>query len=202
MKMKSLMLAMVFFTGLNFAQQYPLVTLQDINFIHDSLNPSAWPNSPLAGDTVRVQGQVLVSPIIDPVNDRRTILYFGKAWGCYIQANDASEWSGLNIYQADSTAQGTLFDLVDTSGTYEFTGVVTPYGQTTELMLTTAPQPIEINLIEQHTKRPDPIPLTIDSCYLPDGTFNYNLRKYLGMYVIFTADEQHPLITSDLITGT
>ena len=202
MKMKSLMLAMVFFTGLNFAQQYPLVTLQDINFIHDSLNPSAWPNSPLAGDTVRVQGQVLVSPIIDPVNDRRTILYFGKAWGCYIQANDASEWSGLNIYQADSTAQGTLFDLVDTSGTYEFTGVVTPYGQTTELMLTTAPQPIEINLIEQHAKRPDPIPLTIDSCYLPDGTFNYNLRKYLGMYVIFTADEQHPLITSDLITGT
>ncbi|PIP77774.1 MAG: hypothetical protein COW85_07205, partial [Ignavibacteria bacterium CG22_combo_CG10-13_8_21_14_all_37_15] len=202
MKMKSLIAAIILFTGLSFAQQYPLVTLQDINFIHDSLNPSTWPNSPLAGDTVRVQGQVLVSPIIDPVNDRRTILYFGKAWGCYIQANDASEWTGLNIYQADSTAQGTLFDLVDTSGTYEFTGVVTPYGQTTELMLTTAPQPIEINLIEQHTKRPDPIPLTIDSCYLPDGTFNYNLRKYLGMYVIFTADAQHPLITSDLVSGT
>jgi len=202
MKMKSLIAAIILFTGLSFAQQYPLVTLQDINFIHDSLNPSTWPNSPLAGDTVRVQGQVLVSPIIDPVNDRSTILYFGKAWGCYIQANDASEWTGLNIYQADSTAQGTLFDLVDTSGTYEFTGVVTPYGQTTELMLTTAPQPIEINLIEQHTKRPDPIPLTIDSCYLPDGTFNYNLRKYLGMYVIFTADAQHPLITSDLVSGT
>ena len=203
MKMRSLFVLILMLSGLAIAQvdTIPLVTLQDINFIHDSLNPSTWPASPLSGKTVHVRGQVLVSPVIDPVNDRRTILYFGKAWGCYIQANDASEWSGLNIYQADSTAQGTLFDLVDTSGTYEFTGVVTPYGQTTELMLTTAPQPIEINLIEQHAKRPDPIPLTLDSCYLPDGTFNYNLRKYLGMYVIFTADDLHPLITSDLITG-
>jgi len=204
MKMKSFVVFVFLVAGMAFGQTdtIPLVTLHDINFIPDSLNPSAWPTSPLAGKTVHVRGQVLVSPLIHPVNDRRTILYFGKAWGCYIQAHDGSEWSGLNIYQADSTAQGTLFDLVDTSGTYEFTGVVTPYGQTTELMLTTTPQPVEINLVEQHTKRPDPIPLTIDSCYLPDGTFNYNLRKYLGMYVIFSADEQHPLITSDLITGT
>jgi len=57
------MLAIILFTGFSFAQQYPLVTLQDINFIHDSLNPSVWPDSPLTGDTVRVQGQVLVSPL-------------------------------------------------------------------------------------------------------------------------------------------
>jgi len=202
MKMKSLMLAIVFFTGLNFAQQYPLVTLQDINFIHDSLNPSTWPNSPMAGDTVRVQGQVLVSPLVNAQTDRRINLSAGTRWASYIQAHDASEWSGLMILQNDTTTQGTLFDLADTTGTYEFTGVVTPFGQATELVLITTPQPIEISLIEQHVKRSDPIPLTIDSCYLPDGTFNYNLRKYLGMYVIFSSDDQHPLITSDLVTGT
>ncbi len=202
MKLKSLMLAIVFFTGLNFAQQYPLVTLQDINFIHDSLNPSLWPNSPLAGDTVRVQGQVLVTPVVNAQTDRRTILSAGSRWASYIQANDASEWSGLMILQNDTTVQGTLLDIVDTTGTYEFTGIVTPYPPATELVLITAPQPIEISLIQQHAKRPDPIPLTIDSCYLPDGSFNYNLRKYLGMYVIFQADESHPLITSDLITGS
>ncbi|MFA6979754.1 MAG: T9SS type A sorting domain-containing protein [Ignavibacteriaceae bacterium] len=202
MKMKSLMLAIVFFTGLNFAQQYPLVTLQDINFIHDSLNPSTWPNSPLSGDTVRVRGQVLVSPLVNAQTDRRIILSAGTRWASYIQAHDASEWTGLMILQNDTTTQGTLFDLADTTGTYEFTGVVTPYPPATELVLITAPQPIEISLIEQHAKKPDPIPLTIDSCYLPDGSFNYNLRKYLGMYVIFTSDEQHPLITSDLVTGT
>jgi len=203
MKMKSLMVFMLLLTGLVIGQTdtIPLVTLQEINYVPDS-SASTWPNSPLAGKTVHVRGQVLVSPLINAVNDRRTILYFGKAWGCYIQDHDGSAWSGLNIYQADSTVQGTLFDLVDTVGTYEFTGVVTPYGQTTELMLTTAPQPIEINLIEQHTKRPDPIPLTLDSFYTADGGFNYNLRKYLGMYVILTADETHPLITSDLISGT
>lgn len=202
MKMKSLMLAIVLFTGINFAQQYPLVTLQDINFIHDSLNPSVWPNSPLAGDTVRVQGQVLVSPLVNAQTDRRINLSAGTRWASYIQAHDASEWTGLMVLQNDTTTQGTLFDLADTTGTYEFTGVVTPYGQATELVLITAPQAIEISLIEQHTKRADPIPLTIDSCFFPDGSFNYNLRKYLGMYVSFTADEQHPLITSDLVTGT
>lgn len=204
MKMKYLFVFMFLLTGLVMGQTdtIPLVTLQDINYIPDSLNPSTWPNSPLTGKTVHVRGQVLVSPLIDPVNDRRTILYFGYAWGCYIQDHNGSSWSGLNIYQADSTAQGTLFDLVDTTGTYEFTGVVTTYGATTELVLTTSPQPIEINLIEQHTKRPDPIPLTLDSFYTAEGAFNYNLRKYLGMYVILSADETHPLITSDLITGT
>ena len=202
MKMRYLMLAIILFTGFSFAQQYPLVTLQDINFIHDSLNPSVWPDSPLTGDTVRVQGQVLVSPLVNAQTDRRIILSAGTRWACYIQAHDVAEWSGLMILQNDTTTQGTLFDLADTTGTYEFTGVVTPYGQATELVLITAPQPIEISFIEQHAKRSDPIPLTIDSCYLPDGSFNYNLRKYLGMYVIFTSDEQHPLITSDLVTGT
>ena len=204
MKIRSLIVFILMLTGLVIGQTdtIPLVTLRDINFIHDSLNPSTWPATPLSGKLVHVRGQVMVSPIVNPVTDRRTILSFGKAWGCYIQENNSSEWSGLNIYQADSTAQGTLFDLVDTAGTYEFTGIVTPYGQTTELMLTTAPQPIEINLIEQHTKRPDPIPLTLDSFYNEQGGFNYNLRKYLGMYVILTADAEHPIITSDLITGT
>lgn len=203
MKMRSLFALILMLGGLAMAQSnYPLVTLHDINFIHDSLNPSTWPNSPMAGDTVRVQGQILVSPLVNAQTDRRIILSAGTRWASYIEANDASQWSGLMILQNDTVTQGTLFDLADTTGTYEFTGVVTPYPPATELVLITAPQPIEISLVEQHAKRPDPIPLTIDSCYLPDGSFNYTLRKYLGMYVIFTADEQHPLITSDLITGT
>lgn len=203
MKMKSLIVFVLFLTGLVIGQTdtIPLVTLQEINNIPDS-TASTWPASPLAGKLVHVRGQALVSPLVNPQTDRRTILSFGSAWGCYIQAHDGSSWSGLNIYQADSTKQGTLLDLVDTSGTYEFTGVVTTYGATTELILTTAPQPIEINLIESHTKRPDPIPLTIDSFYTEQGTFNYSLRKYLGMYVSLTADADHPIITSDLITGT
>ena len=178
-----------------------LVTLRDINIMPDST--TGWPNSHLAGDTVRVQGSVLVRPLVDPATDRRAILYFGAAIGTYVEEADGSDWSGLNVYQADSTAYATGFDLCDTASTYEFTGIVTPYGMGTELMLITSPTPIPVNLISQETSRPAPKVLTLDSCFNADGSFNVKLRKYYGMYVSFQPDSTHPnLITSNLITTT
>jgi len=181
-----------------------LVTLQQINGYTDANGVDTatahWP-SPLAGDTVRVQASVLVTPIISPLGDRRTIFYYATAWGCWVEDPTGSPWSGLEIYQADSNATGTFFDLCDTASTYEFTGIVTPYGVTTEFALITSPTPIPTNLISQETKRPDPIPLTLDSCWDSQGHFNLKLRKYEGMYVSFVADSTHPLTTSNLITG-
>ena len=204
MKMKALLVFILLMTGFMFAQTspYPLKTLQEVNFMPDST--TGWPNSPLAGDTIRVQGMVLVQPIVDQLVDRRTILYYGYAWGSYIQSPDGSPWTGLNIYQADTgtVAKATALDLCDTASVYEFTGVVTPYGQSTELALITAPTPIPVNLISQEPTRTLPIRLTIDSCFNPDKSFNVKLRKYLGMYVEFIADSTHPLVTSDLVTGT
>jgi hypothetical protein len=204
MKMKTLLVFILLITGCMFAQtsQYPLKTLQEVNFMPDTT--TGWPNSPLAGDTIRVQGMVLVQPIVDQLVDRRTILYYGYAWGCYIQSPDGSPWTGLNIYQADTgaVAKATAFDLCDTASVYEFTGVVTPYGQSTELALITAPTPIPVNLISQEPTRTLPIRLTIDSCFNPDKSFNVKLRKYLGQYVEFIADATHPLVTSDLVTGS
>jgi hypothetical protein len=130
-------------------------------------------------------------------------MYFGAALGTYIQSAQDSLWSGLNVYEADSTKYATQFDLCDTASTYEFTGVVSPYGMATELILVTAPVPIPVNLISQQAHRPKPIILTLDSCFNADGSFNVKLRKYLGMYVSFQPDATHPnLITSNLITGT
>jgi hypothetical protein len=156
----------------------------------------------LATDTVRVLASVLVTPIVAPLGDRRTIFYYAAAWGCWVQDANSSPWSGLEIYQADSNATGTFFDLCDTATTYEFTGIVTPYGAATELALITAPTPIPVKLMTQEEKRPVPIPLTIDSCWDSHGNFNLNLRKYNGMYVSFNSDSAHPLITSGLVTGT
>ncbi len=179
-----------------------LVTTKDINFIPDELAAS-WPNSPLSGKTVRVRGTVMyrtrVNTITEPM-DRKPILTYNKALSSYIQEEDNSAWSGLNIYQLDSNVTGTLFDIVDTASTYEFTGVVTPYGATTELMLTTTPAPVECTLISQQAKRPAPIVLTMDTCYF-NGSFNPYLRKFAGMYVKIEARPSSPLITSNLITG-
>jgi len=184
-----------------FTIEYRLVTLHDINYQPDSV--TGWPDSPLAGKTIRVRGTVICRPLVDPTYDRRAIMYFGGALGTYIQSPQDSLWSGLNIYQADSTKYATQFDLCDTATTYEFTGVVSPYGQATELILKIAPTPIPVNLISQETQRPKPIILTLDSCFNADGSFNVKLRKYLGMYVSFEPDSTTPdLITSNLITGS
>jgi len=203
MKVKTLFITILFMTGYMFGQTttYPLVTLHDINFIPDTT--TGWPNSPKAGDTVRVQGVVMVKPIVNFTGDRRVILNQPPGWTCNIQTEDRSPWSGLSIYQNDTNSTGTKFDLCDTNRTYEFTGVVTPNGQSTELDLITAPTPIPVNLISHEIKRPEPIILTLDSCFNADGSFNVKLRKYLGMYISFQPDANHPnLITSNLITGT
>jgi hypothetical protein len=206
MRIKFIIPLFILFTGLLAAQPYPLVTLHDINYIPDSLiTPSTpWPNSPLTGQTVRVRGQVNVRSIIDYVGNRNPILYFGSHWGSYIQDENNGEWGGLNIYGGDSTLASTInteIDLIDTAKIYEFTGTVTMYGQTIELALTPDVPKEEVGTL---SKRPDPIPLTLDSCQNSDGSFNYRLRKYLGMYVSFTADDEHehPLVVSDIITGT
>ena len=180
--------------------QYPLVTLYDINFISDTA--TGWPDSPLAGDTVRVQGTVIVRPLIDSVKDRRTIMYAPHAFVSYIQTADGSPWGGLTIYQGDTNAVATKFDFCDTAKIYEFTGVVTSSSQSTELRLITSPIPIPVNLISPQTKRPDPVTLTLDSCFNADGSFNIKLRKYNNMYVQIVPDLNHPaIITSKLITG-
>jgi hypothetical protein len=170
--------------------QYPLVSLHDINFQPDTV--TVWWNSPLAGDTVRVQGEVIVQPLINPISNRTPILYAGFAMQAYIQSADGNPWSGLNIYQADTSNKGTLFDFCDTAKIYEFTGVVTPYGQITELALINNP----VLLIASQSKRPDPVILTMDSCFNADGSFNIKLRKYSGMYVEFVSDNNHPLIVT------
>jgi hypothetical protein len=180
--------------------QYPLVTLHDINYVPDST--TGWPNSPWAGDTVRVQGTVIVRPLIDSVTDRRTIMYAPHAFESVIQTSDGSPWSGLVIYQGDTNATATKFDLCDTARTYEFTGVVSPFPVSTELQLITAPTPIPVSLVSQQIKRPAPVTLTLDSCFNADGSFNIKLRKYNNMYVQIVPDANHPaIITSNLITN-
>ncbi|HMN47833.1 MAG TPA: T9SS type A sorting domain-containing protein [Ignavibacteriaceae bacterium] len=199
----------VMFTKISFAQKtYPLVTLHDINYIADSLLPSL-PPTPLAGDTVRVRGVVTVRTVVGSnqpgVGDRRPVIWAGARWACYIQDKDNPEWGGIQILQNDTTsaaAQQTLIDLADTATVYEFTGIVTQYYTTTELVLITAPSPIPIEEIETLPKRPDPIQLTLDSLFSSPTKGNYFMRKYQGVYVEIKADENHDLITSDRVTGT
>ncbi len=61
-----------------FAQtEYPLVSLHDIQYLADSVIAVGDAASPLNGDTVRVRGIVMVSPVVDPSANRHIIISAG-----------------------------------------------------------------------------------------------------------------------------
>ncbi len=189
--MKKSLLAALFLlcSGLIFAQQYPLVTIQDIQFVEDTTTD---PPSPLTGDTVEVRGTVMVSPLVNPSTDRRPIIAAGARWVTYIEDKDGHVWGGLNLLQEDTseTGQQTFFDIIDTAQIVKFTGVVTEYYTSTEVIqLVTPTTPISIDSIM--TKRPDPIELQV-SDFDNNGQYNFASEKYEDMYVII-----RNVITSD-----
>ncbi len=200
MRIRLLLLTLISIVGLAFAQsQYPLVSIHDIQYI-DSVATKGFVNSPLANDTVRVRGVVMVRPLVDPSVDslRTPIMYYGARWGIYIQDTNSSQfWAGLNVLQNDTTvaSQGTFFDLLDTSDVVELTGVVTPYGQTNELM--TLLNPITpVNILGKLPKRPDPIQLSVTD-FMNNGQSINEALKYSGMYV-----ELHNVISANRNTTT
>lgn len=182
-----------------FAQtEYPLVTLHDIQYLADSVIAVGDAASPLNGDTVRVRGIVMVSPVVDPSANRHIIISAGARWVTYIQDPSGEPWSGLNIIQNDtSTAavQQTFFDLVDTAQVVEFTGVVTEYNTTTELMMLLNPV-TPVNIVDQLTKRPDPILLNLTDIK-ENNKLKNEAEKYEGMYVEF-----RNVVTSDRDAST
>src|SRR5574338_328884 len=199
MRIKLLTLfAVMFILSMNIiAQNYPLVTIQDIQTVPDSLLGTD-PPSPLNGDTVRVRGVVLASTVIDPDTNRGVIISSGARWATYIQDPNGGLWGGLNVLQNDTLInhQGTFFDLARSYNLIELTGVVTEYNTTTEILLVLDPQPIPIEILDTNSVRPTPIELELSDLYTSTGGYNFDMEKYEGMLVIF-----RNVITSDRATN-
>lgn len=193
MKTKLLFLILMFIATTSFAQDYPLVTIQDIQEVPDSLMGTD-PPSPLFGDTVKVRGLVLVRPVIDPDTNRGVIISAGSRWSIYVQDPEGGLWGGLNVIQHDTVAaaQGTFLDIVDTAQVVEFTGLVEEFNTSTQLALITTPQPIPVDIIDSQPQRPEPIELELADLFTSEGGYNFDAEKYEEMYVIF-----RDIITSD-----
>ncbi|MDZ7623887.1 MAG: hypothetical protein U5J96_05490 [Ignavibacteriaceae bacterium] len=130
-------LSFICFVSLNFAQN--LVTIEDIQYLSDSvlINFGDQP-SPLNGQTVKVRGIVMSSPLVDPQTDRRPIMWAGTRWVTYLQDPDGQvypRFDGLNVIQQDTTGanQGTFFDLIDTAQVVEITLTVNEYSELQQL---------------------------------------------------------------------
>jgi hypothetical protein len=168
-----------------FAQEYPLVTIQDIQYLPDSVIAVGDAPSPLNGDTVRVRGVIMVAPVVNPIGDRRRIVAAGTRWYTYFQDPNGQVWGGLVAIQNDTTEvnQQTFFYLADTAQVIEFTGVISEFSNnTTQLNLLLNPiTPIQI--IETLPKRPDPLELSMTD-FMNNGQLIKQAEKYEGMYVV------------------
>ena len=189
MKIKILFIFFLALSGLSLAQtEYPLVSISDIQKVPDSLAGTD-PASLLNGDTVRVRGVVMVSPLIDADTARRVIISAGGRWVTYIQDPDHPEWGGINVLQDDTSSSSkvynTFFDLVGTAQVIELTGVVTEYNTTTEMLLLLGNDPPAVQIVEELPKRPDPVELSLSDLFTAEGQYNFDMEKYEGAYVIF-----------------
>ena len=187
--MKKLLTILFFlaFSGILFAQIYPLVTIEEIQ---------ASSPSPFIGDTVRVQGLTMARVLVDPQSDRRPILWAGSRWQTYLydpNGQTLPNRDGLIAIQHDTTitGQATFFDLVDSAQVIEVTGVVSAFNQTTQLNVLMEPVPIPIQIISQEPSRTPPIELAITD-FMNNGTLVPEAEQYQSMYVIL-----RDVITSD-----
>ncbi len=200
MKSKVLLVILIMFTSQILAQEYPLVSITDLNTVPDSLLENASSikdiGTQYSGDTVRVVGTVLFAPMVNWENDRRLTTSSSK-YGNYvtfIQDTAGNVWGGLTVIQADSNFQ-TGFDIIDTGDVVEITGVVSEgrYGNTTTLDILTEPL-TEISIVDSKSKMPSPIVVSFDE-FFDNGNFIFEAEKYEGMYVEFqnvTTSDRNP----------
>ena len=189
--MKKLLSLLFFiaFSEMLFAQTYPLVTIEDIQYQSpDSLMDNGDQPSPLLGDTVRVRGIIMVSPIVDPQNDRRRIFAAGNRWMIYMvdpNGNQHEFFDGIIPIQHDTAGvnQNTFFDLVDTADVVEFTVVVEEFFTTTQVALLLNPV-TAVNIVGNLGSRPAPIEVDISEFVDDQGNWNPLSEKYEGQYVI------------------
>lgn len=206
MKAKLFIFFILIASSITLAQNYPHVSIRDLQYLPDDSLIAGRDASLRVGDTVQVTGVVMVSPVVDPTFDRRPIMWAGARWQTYLRDTNyaAVDWAGINVIQNDTmaAAQGTLMDLLDTAQVVTITGVVAEFvstgqvgGQTQINVLTNPVTPVQF--IGTKPNRGEPVEVTIAELNNGQAANYLTGEKYEGMYVII-----RNVITSDRSTST
>jgi hypothetical protein len=139
-----------------FAQQYPEVTIMDIQYQPDILTLGDQA-SPLTGDTVTIVGVVMVAPYRDANPDSGTTLIAG-APALILQDTTETDWAGMLVRYLNMPP-GNPFGILDTGYIIRATGVVVEYFKTTEFDLIGFEASNVLGLMQ----RPQPVKITLDS---------------------------------------
>ncbi|WP_337872038.1 hypothetical protein, partial [Ignavibacterium sp.] len=206
MKAKLFFVLLFVASSLTLAQNYPHVSIRDLQFLPDDSLSNGQDASLHIGDTVQVTGVVMVSPVVDPSLDRRPIMWAGSRWQTYLRDTNyaAVDWAGINVIQNDTTAaaQGTFMDLLDTARIVTITGVISEFvstgqigGQTQINVLTNPVTPIQF--LGAKPNRGEPVEVTIAELNNGNAANYLTGEKYEAMYVII-----RNVITSDRNVST
>ncbi len=166
-----------------FAQEYPEVTIRDVNYASDEdlLFFGAQGSEPppaLVGDTVIVTGVVMTAPYRGANPDSAAMLHAG-AQAVYLQDTSLTEWAGVLLRDPPAHPE---FAILDTGLVIKVKAEVVEYFTTTELDI------IEFSAsdILGVMQRPKPVLLTLDSLFEKGTTNpNYLAEKWEGVYVEF-----------------
>ncbi len=191
MRMGKILFVAFLIFGLNlFAQDYPEVSIRDIQYVPaDSLLAygTSWtePTPPLFGDTVWVTGVVMNPPYEGANPDSLRSLHAGAA-AIYLQDTSETEWSGILVRDP---AASPSFAVLDSGLVIRFLAVVNEYFTTTQVNTLD----FQASNIIGVRERPKPVLLTLDSL-VQKGTSspNFLAEKWEGVYV-----EIRNLTTSD-----
>ncbi len=139
-----------------FAQQYPEVTIMDIQY-QPNILVTGDTLSPYTGDTVTVVGVVMVAPYRGANPDSGTTLIAG-APAIILQDTAVTDWGGI-LARYPSMPPGNPFGILDTGYVIRATGVVIEYFKTTEFDLIS----FEASNVLGIMQRPQPVKVTLDS---------------------------------------
>ena len=155
--------------------------------------------SPFVGDTVLLVGIVTVPPVLDPLTDRRPLLWAGARWVTFLRDSNPNltAYAGINVLQSDTTVQTTYFDRVRPGDYVEMLVRITNFPTSTDPVrnrlgptqaeILTGPSARPVEFLDYGLPLPDPVPVQISDFYTgPVGSSVPNIEsgsRYVGMLV-------------------
>ncbi|MGE5437678.1 MAG: T9SS type A sorting domain-containing protein [Syntrophothermus sp.] len=180
MKRIFLFLSLFAFSTVIFGQNYPHISVIELQTVSDSALGGGNDASQYLGDTVVVTGVVMSKTVNDA---HKPIMWAGARWTGYLRDTSFStiNFSGVNIIQMDTLTTTSGMDLLDTAMVVEITGKVSEFGKQTQLEVVSS---IPIGFVGGTPSRGEPVEVTIADFVNGTAPNLVGGEKYEGAYVI------------------
>ena len=141
------------------AQDFPHVTIRDVQFVADSILQAGTTDSPLLSDTVWVRGVVATNPRLPSGN---ALWYTGDRWRFILADPSDSIFNFITVVASDTTyfRDSVGVDQVTVGDSIELLGQITEYRTLTQLELLRRDTVLHLEGTTSYTPVPKTLPLS------------------------------------------